>query len=289
MCNSANCTHIQANSVFRVDPTRTTSLRQRFVAELVRRFKFIINEITQVVEKENGFGLVTNEGRFQFTSDVQKRDAFMRWLRDMERKKILELSDGAPMQTIVDKAWTNKYIQSAYQKGIANAGAALRGGGARVSNTWMTEAFNRPIHADRVATIYLRTYRDLDGITKEMDRRISSTLALGLAEGRGPREVARLLRREVEAIGITRARTLARTEIVAAHADANLTSFQEAGIEGVEVEAEWSTAADPCPICEELAGKTYSIEEARGMLPAHPNCRCAWTPKVINGSGIVLR
>jgi SPP1 gp7 family putative phage head morphogenesis protein len=289
MCNSPNCNHINANAMFRVDPTRTTALRQRFAAELVRRFNVIIKEIMRLVESENAFGLQTNAGRFQFDSDVQKTDAFMKWLREMQRKHILELGDGVPMQTIVDKAWTNKYIQSAYQKGIANAGARLRGGGARVSDKWMTEAFNRPIHADRVATIFLRTYRDLDGITKEMDRRISSTLALGLAEGRSPREVARLLRDQVEGIGITRARTLARTEIVAAHADANLTSFQEAGIEGVEVEAEWSTAADPCPICEDLAGKTYTLEEARGLLPAHPNCQCAWIPKVVNGSGIELR
>lgn len=289
MCNSPNCNHVKVMSVFRTDPTRTTSLRNRFSADLVRRFDVIIKEIMKLVEDENAFGIQTNAGRFEFSSDVQKTDAFMKWLREMQRKHILVLSDGASMQTIIDKAWTNKYIESAYQKGIANAGARLRGAGARVDERWMTQAFNRPIHADRVATIYMRTFRDLEGITKEMDRRISSTLALGLAEGRSPREIARLLRNDVEAIGVTRARTLARTEIVAAHADANLTAFQEAGVEGVEVEAEWSTAADPCPICEDLAGKTYTLEEARGMLPAHPNCRCAWTPKIVNGTGIELR
>lgn len=297
MCNlkvHADCAHhiekLRANAVFRTDPSRTTTLRYKFAADLVRRFNAIIKEIMQLVERDNAFGLQTNaEGRFAFTSDVQKTDSFMKWLRQMQREKILEISEGADMQTIVDKAWTNKYIQSAYQKGIANAGGQLRKAGAKVGQRWETSAFNRPIHADRVATIYMRTFRDLEGITKEMDRRISRSLALGLAEGRSPREIARLLRKEVETIGITRARTLARTEVVAAQADANLTAFQEAGVEGVEVEAEWSTAADPCPICEDLAGKTYTLEEARGMLPAHPNCRCAWTPKVINGSGIELR
>jgi ribosomal protein L44E len=33
---------------------------------------------------------------------------------------------------------------------------------------------------------------------------------------------------------------------------------------------------DVCPICEELALRTYSISEARGVLPAHPECRCIW-------------
>ena len=41
------------------------------------------------------------------------------------------------------------------------------------------------------------------------------------------------------------------------------------------------TAGDDkvCVICEEIAAEgPYSIEEAQGLLPAHPNCRCAWIP-----------
>jgi hypothetical protein len=29
-----------------------------------------------------------------------------------------------------------------------------------------------------------------------------------------------------------------------------------------------------CVICEELSHETYTLEEARGLLPAHINCRC---------------
>lgn len=289
------CARMHANATFRTDPTRTTLLRQRFEADLVRRFERLKELITEVVETENGFGVQTNTlgvrvnaGKFAFDRDQQKADAFMKWLRQQERAGILEIKEGEAVSS-VKRPWTNKYIQSAYQKGIANAGAKIRGAGATVEERWITSAFNRPVHADRVAQIYTRTYRDLDGITKEMDKRISQTLAIGLAEGRSPRDLARDLRREVDAIGITRARTLARTEIVAAHAEANLTAYQEAGVQGVDVEAEWSTAADPCPECEELQGREFTIEEARGLLPAHPNCRCAWTPKITNGTGIELR
>lgn len=279
---------MHANATFRTDPTRTTLLRQRFEADLVRRFEWLKTLIIQVIETENGFGLATNAGRFAFDRSQQKADAFMRWLKAQERTGILEIKEGEAIGS-VKNPWTSKYIQSAYQKGIANAGAKLRGAGAIVDERWISAAFNRPIHADRVAQIYTRTYRDLDGITKEMDKRISQTLALGLAEGRSPRDIARDIAREVDAIGITRARTLARTEVVAAHSEANLSAYEEAGAYGVEIEAEFSTASDPCPICEELQGKEYTIAEARGLIPAHPNCRCAWTPKVINGTGIVLR
>lgn len=282
------CARMHVNATFRIDPTRTTVLRQRFETDLVRRFEVIKREITLVVEQNNELGLATNAGRFAFDKDVMKQDAFMRWLREQSRTGVLELKTG---ETIGNKKnpWTNKYITSAYQKGVANAAAKLRGAGAKVEEKWVSSAFLRPVHADRVAQIYTRSYRDLEGITKAMDQRISETLALGLAEGKSPREIARDLRREVDAIGITRARTLARTEIVAAHSEANLTAYEEAGVYGVEVEAELSTASDPCPECEALEGNEYTIAEARGLIPVHPNCRCAWTPKIVNGTGIELR
>jgi len=44
--------------------------------------------------------------------------------------------------------------------------------------------------------------------------------------------------------------------------------------------AEWQTAGDErvCPLCEPLDGTVMTIEEARGLIPRHPNCRCMWVP-----------
>lgn len=288
-CCSSERNRVSANAEFRTDPTKTTVLRRRFEEDLERRFDIVKRAIREMVLIENAFGIVRNVGRFEFERDSDKGKAFMRWLKDLQDKEILEIVPGTPLKAVASNAWTNKYIQSAYQKGIANAGARMRSAGAQVSDRWLNGAFNRPIHADRIARIYMRTFKDLDGITKEMDKGIRKTLSLGFAEGRSPLDIARQLNKDVDGIGITRARTLARTEIVAAHADANLSAFEEAGVEGVDVESEWSTASDPCPICDELAGETYTIAEARGLMPAHPNCRCAWTPRIVNGSGIVLR
>jgi SPP1 gp7 family putative phage head morphogenesis protein len=133
-------------------------------------------------------------------------------------------------------------------------------------------------------------YSELEGITAAMDQKISRILAHGVAEGWGPREIARDISEEIAAISRNRAEVLARTEVISAHAEASLNAYEEAGIEGVEVEAEWSTAGDDrvCPECEEMEGKTFDLDEAKGMIPLHPQCRCAWIPKVVNGTGIVL-
>ena len=138
--------------------------------------------------------------------------------------------------------------------------------------------------------IYTRAFSDLDGITKTMDQKISRILAQGSGEGRAPLDIAKKINDRVKKIGITRSRLIARTEIISAHAEASLNAYEEAGIEGVEVEVEFTTAGDDvvCPECDVLSGKSFTIAESRGVIPVHPNCRCAWSPVVVNGSGIEL-
>lgn len=286
---------VTVNAARRPDPSKTAGTVAQFEAEIRRRFARLIARIRHEVVAEDGFGLEVNalhvhRPRYDFPRSDQKVAAFMRWLRTAQREEILSIREGVPVRRAARTAWTNVYVESAYQKGIADAGAKLRAGGAEVADSWVSGAFNRPIHADRIGQIYTRTFTELDGVTKAMDRQLSAVLAQGLAEGRGPQRIARLLTDRVEKIGITRARLIARTEVMAAHADATLNAYEEAGVEGVEVEAEWITARDDavCPKCEELEGRVFSLAEARNMLPLHPNCRCAWLPKVIAAAGVTL-
>jgi len=292
----------------RHDPTGTTGIRNEFEKQLVRRFRKISNLIRQAIVQNDVFGLkkriigdsikqmlVMDEGlppprAFEFVRSNEKVDQFMDWLRKQEDETILEIIPGAKISTSANTAWSNIYIQSAYQKGIRDAGAKLRKGGANVAESWTRGAFNRPIHADRLGLIYTRSFTELNGITQVMDTQISRILAKGIAEGRGPMDIARDMANRVEKIGITRARVLARTEVISAHAEATLNSYREAGIEGVQVEAEFTTAGDDsvCEECADLEGKTFSMDEAGGIIPVHPNCRCSWTPLVVDGTGIDL-
>jgi hypothetical protein len=50
----------------------------------------------------------------------------------------------------------------------------------------------------------------------------------------------------------------------------------------VEADVEHQTAGDSrvCPQCASLQGTRYTIAEARGVVPVHPRCRCAWKPVV---------
>lgn len=285
----------------RSDPTRTATVRRNFEAELSRRFDDLARAIREVIVEQDGFGIIksadelvsnirVNQGQFDFPRSADKVAAFMRWLRAQQSKGILGVTEGTPIETAANKAWTNLYIDSAYQRGVRQAASRLRSAGARVDDRWIDAAFNRPIHADRLGLIYTRTFSELEGITRTMDGRISRVLTMGMAEGRSPRDIARSLSDEV-GIAKRRAQVIARTEVISAHAEASLNAYAEAGVEGVTVEAEVSTTGDGlvCPRCEELEGKTFPIEQARNRIPVHPNCRCAWIPAIKDARGVELR
>ena len=86
--------------------------------------------------------------------------------------------------------------------------------------------------------------------------------------------------KNIEGLTRTRAIVIARTEVIAAHAEGQLDSYERLGIQEVQVQAEWMTAGDNrvCPECETLEGATLTVTEARGLIPRHPQCRCAWVP-----------
>lgn len=260
----------------RIDPTKTLALRSHYERELIRRFRKLQLAIKSAM-REDKFGLTVN-------APAKKVQDFMAWLREQEEKGILEITPGASISKAANESWQNIYLRSAYQKGLAGAANRMRGQGVKVADSWVDSAFYRPIHADAAGLIYTKAYSDLDGITRTMDTQISRTLAQGMIEGVGVRAIAKALVERVDKIGITRARVLARTEIIGAHAEATLNGYEEADAEGVLIESEFSTAGDEhvCPKCDALEGTTYTIQEARGIIPVHPNCRCAWLPVISN-------
>lgn len=312
-CCAPSGRYFATDATSRADPTGTTGIRRSYEAALVKRFKRVRALIYEAIVKNDVLGqgvqaqtflrafgrdargIVTDQvappkQAFAFATSGQKVTAFMAWLNEMVAQEILGISYGTAVANAADNAWQNVYIQSAYSKGIKDAGENLKKAGATVNESWITAAFNRPIHADRIGLAFTRAFSDLAGITEVMDAQISRVIAQGLAEGRGPMWTARQMASRVDKIGITRARVLARTETIRAHAQATLASYREAEVEGVNLAAEWVTAGDDrvCLECESLEGREYSLNEAEGVIPVHPNCRCAMVPVVKDPEGITL-
>jgi len=298
-----NCTcahnHLLVNRVFQFDPTRTLTIRKKFVAEMNKRFRALKGLIRRSIVDNDCFGLrpqtiplaEARPGQFKFERSADKVEAFMDWLKEQEEAGILEIIERERLGGAVEEPWTNIYIDSAYQAGIRRARSELRAQGVDIPEFGpvgdpITAAFNQPIHADRVGLIYTRVYSELKGISAAMDQQISRVLAQGLAEGRNPLVIAQMINDRVDKIGLTRAKTLARTEVIRAHHIANITEYRNAGIEKVRVRAEWLTAGDGrvCEVCADYERRTrrnpMTLDEVEGLIPAHPNCRCVAIPVV---------
>lgn len=286
------CQRTTTKKLRKIDPTRTLSIRKAFVSEMKRRFKKLKAEIKRAIVDLDVFAIEkkevkTNlsERQFQFSTSAEKIDRFMEWLQEMVNQHVLEVRKIVGLRGRGNRAWMDVYIQSAYRKGVGKAFGELKRlgipGYEKGIEEGITGAFNRPFHADRLGIIYSRDFQKLKKITGEMSGQISDVLAEGMGKGLGVEQIARDVVDRVDKIGVARSATLARTEVVHAHAEANLNEFEVAGIEGVNLQAEWLTAGDGlvCPLCLEGERKNpYTIEEARGLVPRHPNCRCVWIP-----------
>lgn len=288
------------------DPTRTTSLRAEFVSQMDRRFRHLRGLIRIAIVVEDVFGLkdpvtitilqTPGRRRFAFPRSADKVSAFMDWLQRQIDFGILEVTQLQQIGSGVEAAWTNKFINDSYRRGVIRARSQLVRGGFDVPPLSETggigAAMNNPIHLDRVGLLFTRTFNELKGITDAMAQQISRVLAQGLADGLSPAVLARQLTAVIgSGLGLTdtlgrfipaqrRARILARTEIIRAHAEATLQEFRNWGVVGVTVEVEFATAGDNrvCQQCANLEGSIFTIEQASGIIPVHAQCRCAWIP-----------
>lgn len=221
-------------------------------------------------------------GMFEFPADQTKVEEFNDWLEEQVDRGILEATKHNPRNIRASQSWQYTYIRNAYEKGVTHADAALVDQGIIPPDETLDQVFRATQHVDAAGLIYTRAYRELDGVTRDMGRQITRELTEGFTQGWNPRKTARRMNDRVDKIGITRGRMIARTETIRGHTEGALNRYEtfEQQIDGVRMLAEWNTAGDSrvCPACEAMAGVRISLDNARGRIPLHPNCRCAWLP-----------
>lgn len=298
MCG--NCDSITTNArrsdadIQKLDPTRTMFIRKRFETQLRKGFLKLKGEIRKLIVDEDAFGLkkvnrtpFTTNVRWQFETDARKIQEFIEWIKSRSDLNILPTDFNNP-----ESAYWEAFIREGYRKG---AGSAFENVNKPFLNTdadgnisefyngtkeeFLRSSFASPASQDKLEQLVARTFTDLKNTTDAMAVTTSRALADGLSRGDNPWKIARELNNLVDK-GFNASLRIARTEIVRAHAEGTLDSLENLGIEEVGVAVEWSTAGDTrvCPRCSAVEGVVLKIKEARGLIPMHPNCRCAFLP-----------
>src|SRR6185503_12888279 len=220
---------------------------------------------------------VTVNKTYAFVTDPEKVRQFQAWLRT--QISVAGLSD--------EQLW-RRYAAAGFRKGAARSYDDVSAKQLRAESEdfykggraqFLESSFNRPETVDKVKLLAGRSYSDMKGVTDVMATRMSRKLVDGLVEGKNPREIGGDIDDELD-LAEGRATTIARTEIVRAHAEGQLDSMEQLGVDEIGVEVEFATAddGDVCDECDDLEGDTYSVDDAHGVIPVHPNCRCAFIP-----------
>lgn len=296
------------------DPTKTLVLRTRFGQDASGRLlklksairKYIIAEDYFNLKGQHGFNpkspvIVLAKKKFEYHHTDRKINDFMAWLKTQYNQGILEVTPSLTRSgKVQNQPWSNLYIRSAYQSGLAQGRKDAIARGIKIPSFRpqgpgsISGVMNQPFHADRAALMYTRVFNQLKGVTTQLDKEFSHILSMGMSEGIGPHEMARRLNDRVQKItkkelpkahpkgpsGVTRARLIARTETIRTHNVSAINEFERVEAEtGQKVYVEWSATMDrrTRPEHARRNGQVYEREVAMGMI-GEPNCRCSLLP-----------
>lgn len=283
----------------KIDPSRTKTLRDKWVREFNARFNALKGKINRLVIEDDAFGwrdknqLPTFNTRWRFLSDDRKLEEFKRWIRDQLAITVLARRSLVGADDAID-SWLHDYIEQAYNKGVARAfddvrrptSVVLPTGTVAGAKQEFIGSFGGRIGVGRVKLLASRALDDLVGVTDAMATKMGRILVDGMIEGKSPWDVAREINKEVS-IGANRAKTIARTETLRAHNEGALDAMEDLGVDKIGVMVEWDTTEigitkrgypSPCPLCAPLDGMVLTLKEAHGMFPRHPNCMCVPIP-----------
>jgi len=112
------------------------------------------------------------------------------------------------------------------------------------------------------------------GLTEQQSQAALRVYERAFADGLTGDEAMEEMGRYSEKALRYREELIAQTESAAASSAGLLAAFEENDMK----EAEWVADLGPgcCEECTALNGQVFPIEEAEGMLPAHPGCECSW-------------
>lgn len=269
-------THAHAHAMFDQnpergpDPTGTRIIRRSLRMELERRWIALRRVLQGAIVGQDLFGLsAVSPHSIGFISRGGDRlSSFQIWF------------DQALLTTVVGEHhdWLRQWIERGY------------GMGSR-----------RAVHdVDVIDVLTKATHVELQGIAEAVSQQVVRVLSTALTEKRRAPAVFRSMGDRVRRVGSTRTRGLSNFAVVRAHATGTLDRLQAHGVRRVGVIPETvstlratdaklkpsdlvrlQTAEDNkvCPRCEEIEEDgPYTIREARKLIPAHPNCRCAFVP-----------
>lgn len=272
-------------SSIKTDPSRTGLLRRNYTKDMASKFRLLEQEIKIHIIDEDALGLdqdlVLNAVSGQVSDFAMwvrtKITEFVTWIT----QKIDEILLALDWQ---GRIWLRAQVLSAYTRGQRRAVTEIDKEG-KLEELLMVVI---PANEEKVNVLTLKTQMLLVGITAAMIASASNSVAKGLLNGESKANIAAEISRTNAKVFNTRVKPLVNTETMQAFVEGQLDTYESFNIDELELVAEWSSSGVACTKCSPMNGVRMPIEEARGLLPVHPNCKCIWVTvkKLISKSSL---
>lgn len=264
----------------------------------------------------NGTGAKVRQANDEFKRRIRKcRDAYLAVLDgihfssytvNVKRYEFLTLPDvlARSLDTAADLVdqflgaddvrswWTLQYVIPAYEKGAA---AAWRNLGVQSTEYQLMRPSLQSLltsepYQRRIGLISAREFELMKGLSSDVKQGLSQQLTAGLAQGIGPKEIARNITLQT-GIEERRAERLARTEVNQALRTARMDETTDAAQRlGVNVRVLHISALSPTTRATHAArhGNLYTVEAERDWFAESGqavNCKCSTSEVLVDDEG----
>ncbi len=252
---------VNASNPLKVDPSKTATFKRIALSNITRILKKLVVDIHDYLDSKSDLG------RMGFTylnlSDNNKVTQFSTWLDEYLTHHVS-----------TNLAWLKSLLDKVYQQGITRSYKDVRGTKDANSLAVGLHEFSLRIGNEERLLLTLRTEIEIVSLTSTLSQLIKRVYLDNLDSSTNA--ITKSIKELILSTYFSKYSTTLRTEIVRVHAAGQLTSYELLGIKKVQFIAEQKTTGI-CSVCNPNDGKVFTIKEAKGLIPLHPNCSCAWT------------
>lgn len=188
--------------------------------------------------------------------------------------------------------WTLQYVIPAYEKGAAAAwrNLGVQSAEYQLMRPSLQSLLTSEPYQRRIGLISAREFELMKGLSSDVKQGLSQQLTAGLAQGIGPKEIARNITLQT-GIEERRAERLARTEVNQALRTARMDETTDAAVRlGVNVRVLHISALSPTTRQSHAArhGNLYTVEAERDWFAESGqavNCKCSTSEVLVDDSG----
>lgn len=266
------------------DPNGTDAKERQAMAEFARRIEQCRRAYVDLLDQIEFEEITTNAKRYTFRT----LPSILMQLLDTAANLVDEFIGSDRVRN-----WfTIGYVIPAYEKGAATAWRNLGVQSveyAATRPTLQSLLLSEPYQA-RIGLISAREFELMKGLSASVKEKMAQQLTAGLAQGIGPREIAKNLTAQA-GIEKRRANMIARTEINQSLRNARLDETQDASTRlNIRVKVLHISALSPTTRVTHAArsGHLYTVEEERDWYAVDGNainCKCTTSEAIVDEKG----